>query len=146
MYNDLKNDSKAFISGITNAVNASINIEDLNLSRKHKSYSEKQLKTIQYFGRYINLTKRRGFKNGFLNLFFRLYLGGLRYGILHGARLLPSTMFSEKPLIAKADLKVVKKYYKEDWKACKARSTRLVTDFSQVEVVDLQEDLIYNGI
>ncbi|MCB4808009.1 hypothetical protein LG651_07065 [Tamlana sp. 62-3] len=146
VYNDLKNDSKAFIGGIANALEATVDLSTLDLSRKHKSYSEKQLKAMQFMGKFINMTKRRGFKNSFLNLLFRLYLGTLRYGILYGARLLPDTMFSKSPLISKKDLKEVKKYYKADWKACKSYSTRLVTDFSQIEAVDLNEDLIYGGI
>ncbi|KJD32144.1 hypothetical protein PK35_11975 [Tamlana nanhaiensis] len=146
VYNDLKNDSKAFIGGIANALNTTVNLSDLDLSRKHKSYSEKQLKAMQFVGKYVNMTKRRKFKNGVLNLFWKLYLGGLRYGILHGARLLPDSMFTKEPLIDKKELKAVKKYYKTEWKACKAYSTRLVTDLSQVETLDLTEDLIYGGI
>jgi len=88
-YDDMFKDSRTFIEQLTNALNVELNYDQLNLSKKHTSYNEKQLKGMQAMGKRINLKKRRIFKNGVLHFLSRLYLGAIRYSTLHISKFLP---------------------------------------------------------
>jgi len=120
-YDDLRTDPVAFISNLTNKMGTAINISNVNLTRKHTSYSEKQLKAIRYIGRYINIRKRRIFRNGLLQLLFSYFLGMVRYSTLLIAALLPEKIFSDQPLIADQELQQVKDYFNEDWLKCRSQ-------------------------
>jgi hypothetical protein len=66
-------------------------------------------------GKYINLKKRRIFKNPVLHLLWRLGLGSLRYGILYFAKLLPDSLFSSEPLIPPDAIQAIDSYFEKDW-------------------------------
>jgi hypothetical protein len=118
IYEDLIDDPIEFIKTLTRILDVDINLQKLNLNRKHTSYSAQQLKAIKYLGKYINLNKRRIFKNNLLHLLWRLYLGAIRYGTLYFAKLIPKRYFDDSPLIPVADAKKIKDYYKKDWESC----------------------------
>jgi len=118
-YEDFKEDPINFIKTLSDQIGASFNPSDIDLRRKHTSYSEKQLKGIKHFGKYINLKKRRIFKNGILHLLWRLYLGSIRYTILYAYKILPEPKeYRGIPLIQPEELEAVRKYYEEDWEKC----------------------------
>ncbi len=117
-YEDLKQDSIAFIKKLAEALNVSIDFQKTNLNKKHTSYSDKQLKTILYIGRYVNLKKKRIYKNGILHFFYRIYRDSIRYSALHISKLIPNKFFSSEPLIAKNDLDEVRNFYRKDWERC----------------------------
>jgi len=71
-------------------------------------------------GQFINLRKRRIFKNSVLHLFWRFYLGLVRYTTLYAAKFIPGRYFRKEPLISKDELNKVKKYYEADWEKCLA--------------------------
>lgn len=119
-YDDLRKDPKKFINRFAEELGISINLNDVNFNRKHSSYSEKQLKAIQAFGKYINLRKRRPFKNSIIFFIWRMGLSGIRYSILFISKLLPEKFFSSEPLIPKDKLDEVREYYKNDWEQCLA--------------------------
>ncbi len=123
-YEDFSTDPDAFIDNLAALLDVTINPKDLNLKRKHTSYSEKQLKAILSAGKYINLKKRRVFKNSVLHLFWRFYLGSIRYTILYAANCLPEKYFRKEPLIPKDELEKVRKYYQNDWENCLAYSKK----------------------
>ena len=95
-----------------------IDLEKVNFSKKHISYNEKQLKAIKTVSKYFNLKKRVVFNSPILNLFWRLYQGFFRYSILYFSLIIPSFMYSKKPLIDPAYLKKVSKHFKDDWEKC----------------------------
>lgn len=117
-YEDLKKDPVGFIKQIAHQLVVSIDIQKINLSKKHTSYSEKQLKALLFVGRYINLKKRRIFKNNILHFLWRIYLGTLRYATLYLSKLIPGALFSPKPLINKDELVEINAYYNQDWNTC----------------------------
>lgn len=118
LYEDFSKDSRAFIDKLVKLLDVSVNYKKLNLKRKHSSYSEKQLKAIIWAGKYINLRKRRVFKNNFLHLLFRLYLASIRYPILYVSKCIPASCFNTDPLIPEDELKKVRKYFEKDWEKC----------------------------
>lgn len=95
-----------------------IDLEKVNFSKKHISYNEKQLKAIKTVSKYFNLKKRVLFNSPILNLFWRVYQGFFRYGILYFSLVMPSFMYSKKPLIDPAYLKKVGNHFKDDWEKC----------------------------
>jgi len=124
-YDNLRTDPNAFIDRLTKVMNVTINREELNLSRKHASYSEKQLKAVMFMGKYINLRKRRIFKNNFLHLLTRLYLSFVRYPTLFFAKCIPEKFYNREPLIPKVELEKIKDFYSDDWKKCLAYSDNI---------------------
>ena len=115
IYEELKTNPQAFIREMADAIGAKVDIEKIDFKPRHRSYSEKQLKAIMAAGKYINLKKRRIFKNPVLHLLWRLGLGSLRYGILYFAKLLPDSLFSSEPLIPPDAIQAIDSYFEKDW-------------------------------
>jgi len=119
-YEDLRKDPKMFIHDLAQRMAVSVDIKALNLSKKHSSYSEKQLKGMLRIGKHVNLQKRRIFNNSFLHFFWKLYMGAIRYTVLFFLRvLLENSMDKGKPLIPPEELEKVKQFYEADWKKCR---------------------------
>lgn len=119
-YDDMRNDDKAFVEDLAKRIGASIDFNTVNTSKKHTSYSEKQLKAMMAVGRFVNMKKRRIFKNGLLHLFWRLYLGSIRYSSLYVSKILPNKFFSSEPIVSKIELEKVRNFYASDWENVKA--------------------------
>ncbi len=120
IYGDLRKDPVKFIENLAKELDTTIDFNDVNLNKKHSSYSEKQLKAIMAMGKCVNLRKRRFAKNGFLNFIIRMYLTLIRYSTLYIAKLIPESFFSKEPLLPQEKLDMVKEFYKEDWERCLA--------------------------
>jgi hypothetical protein len=115
IYDDLKQNPKKFIQSFSEIVGAQVNIDRVDFSRKHRSYSEKQLKVMQKCSRRFNLRKRRIFDSRLLHFFWKLYIGAIRYSILYIARLVPDHLLNDKPLIDPRRLEEVRIHYDQDW-------------------------------
>jgi hypothetical protein len=119
-HQDLKSNPKKFVTNFCDYTCSSINIDEVNFSKKHGSYSEKQLKTIRFVAKYFNLRKRRVFRNPLLHIFWRFLHALARYGILYISFVLPNFLYSKEPLIDPLYLKEIKNYFKDDWENCLA--------------------------
>ena len=117
-YEDLRSNPRGFIRSFCSLTLSDIDLEKVNFNKKHISYSEKQLKAIKAVSKYFNLKKRVVFKSPILNLFWRLYQGFFRYSILYLSLVIPSFMYSKKPLIDPVYLKKVSEHFKDDWERC----------------------------
>ena len=117
-YDELRSSPRDFINYFCSLTLSDIDLEKVNFSKKHISYNEKQLKAIKTVSKYFNLKKRVVFNSPILNLFWRLYQGFFRYSILYFSLIIPSFMYSKKPLIYPAYLKKVSKHFKDDWEKC----------------------------
>ncbi len=124
IYEDMKARPEAFVQELAGAIGAKVDMDEIDFKPRHRSYSEKQLKAILAAGKYLNLKKRRVFKNPVLHQLWRLYMGALRYGILYAARLLPASLFSGEPLIDPSELKRIDAYFEKDWQYCLAFKER----------------------
>lgn len=125
LYDDLRKEPEKFIDTFADIVGATVDLEAIDFSKKHTSYNEKQLKVIKGMGKYVNLKKRRVFKNPVLHVMWKIYFGAIRYSILYGAKVIPNSMISKEPLIDPAYLEKVKEYYNEDWEAIKAIAKKI---------------------
>ncbi len=115
-YDDLRKDPMAFFDYIASIMGVKYDKKKVNLKSKHKSYSEKQLKALKAVSKIIS-TRKDNVKYPFLYQFKRFYTNLIRYSTLYVAKILPESWFSSKPLIEPNELKAVKEYYAEDWKA-----------------------------
>ena len=119
-HQNLKYNPKKFIANFCLLTSSAINIDDVNFSKKHGSYSEKQLKTIRAAAKYFDLRKRRVFKNPLLHIVWRFFHAIVRYGILYFSFLLPKFIYSKEPLIDPDYLNKIREYFKKDWENCLA--------------------------
>tara|TARA_B100000900_G_C20597292_1_gene723957 strand:+ start:2925 stop:3752 length:828 start_codon:yes stop_codon:yes gene_type:complete len=119
-YEELKENPHLFTQKWAEIMGCSLKSEKVNWQKKHTSYSEHQLKFIKQFGKIINLTKRRVFKNNLLHFLWRIYLGSIRYSILHLSFLAPK---NNEKLISEEELEAVKTHFLEDWKYIQSIST-----------------------
>ena len=78
------------------------------------------LRLSRNLGKLINLKKRRVFKNSVLHLIWRIYLGSIRYIILHLSFLAPK---NNEKLISEEELEAVKTHFQEDWKYIQSIAT-----------------------
>lgn len=112
-YDDLRKDPMAFFDYIANNIGVEYDKSSINLSSKHSSYNEKQLKTLKRVGQVINI--RKNTKNRFIYPFRRFYTNMIRYSTLFVGKHLPDSWFSNDPLINPDELKTVREYYEADW-------------------------------
>lgn len=117
IYDDLRKDPEAFIGKFASIMGATIDLNQVDFSKKHASYNEKQLKAMKAMGKHFNMKKRRVFKNGALHFLWKLYFGAIRYSTLYIAKILPASFFDESPLMNEDELKEVRNYFADDWNA-----------------------------
>ncbi len=119
-HHHLKSSPKKFIADFCEYTGSNVNIEEVNFTKKHGSYSEKQLKTIRFAAKYFDLRKRRVFKNPLLHLGWRFLHAIVRYGILYISFVMPKFIYSKEPLVDPEYLKKIRDYFKDDWERCLA--------------------------
>ena len=117
-HHHLKSSPKKFVADFCEYTGSKVNIEEVNFTKKHGSYSEKQLKTIRFAAKYFDLRKRRVFKNPLLHLGWRFLHAIVRYGILYISFVMPKFIYSKEPLIDPEYLKKIRDYFKDDWERC----------------------------
>jgi hypothetical protein len=117
-YDDLRNNPEEFIRKIASYVGASYDITQIDLSRRHSSYNEKQLKAILHLSRRINIRRKRKGTNKTLRVLKGLIPNFIRYTTLYLALLLPDSFFGAEVLIPPESLENIKKHYADDWKQC----------------------------
>jgi hypothetical protein len=127
IYEDMQKDTLGFIKTLAERIGATIELNSVDTTRKHASYSEKQLKAMRWLSSKVDMRKRRMFQNNFINFFWKLGMGGFRYSFLFLAGLLPETMFGNEPLMDPVALSYVRELYASDWEACQkiARSVKI---------------------
>ena len=111
-YEDFKENTQKFSQKWAEIMSCSLENKKVDWSRKHTSYSEHQLKVFKKFAKLFNLTKRRVFKNSVLHFLWRIYLGSIRYSILHLSFLVPK---NNEKLIKEEKLEAVNTHFQEDW-------------------------------
>ena len=118
LYDDLKNESLKFIQQVADYAKVQFDPSEIDLTRKHTSYNQKQLKVINWVSQFIDLRKRRVTNNPVLHRLFLIGLSIIRYPILYGAYLVPEFILSKEPMISASDLEKIRKHYESDWEKC----------------------------
>lgn len=130
-YEEMIKNPYQFIDRIASCMDATYNRNDINLEKRHSSYNKNQIKAIYWLGNYVNIRKRRIFKNAVLHFFWRIFLGSVRYSVLFIAKFLPDSMFDQSPLIEKSELEEVRKYFNSDWEKCQAYAK---ADYGEIDM------------
>jgi len=128
IYEEFRENPHLFTQKLAEIMKCSLESEKVNWKKKHTSYSDHQLKLIKEFGKIINLTKRRVFKKNALHFLWRIYLGSIRYSILHLSFL--ATKNNEK-LISEDELKAVNIYFQKDWNYIQSIATPIAPQILQ---------------
>lgn len=115
LYDALKNNPQEFAKKISSKISAKLDTGKINFKRKHTSYSEKQLKAVFAFGKYVNLRKRRYSRHAVLHFFAHKLVSVLRYGTLFFAKFIPSSFFGDEPLIKPEETEQIENYFRADW-------------------------------
>lgn len=124
LYDDMRTDPQSFIQGLARRMDSSIDLHKVDFSKKHSSYSEKQLKGLLSTQRFISLKKRVVFKNKVVEFFRKTGVNGTRYLILFLSSLMPNSWFSNTPLLPKEELEAVQKEFDSDWDRILDRADR----------------------
>jgi len=120
-YDDLRSDPVGFIRKIVAFISGDINMNRINLDRRHVSYSKKQLGAIYLASGRFNLKKKRPFNKKWQNVLFNLGTNMLRYAILYTAMILPAGWFRVNGIFPTDEqLEAIRKLYKDDWEQCRA--------------------------
>jgi hypothetical protein len=117
-YEDMKEDTLAFIDRMARYMGAEYDPEDISLTRKHTSYNEKQMKATLAVGKRINIQPHIRLKSKILDKLRHFYVATIRYATLYTALLLPDSFFSKEPLTPQPLLKEIRDEYTEDWEKC----------------------------
>ncbi|MFO7979282.1 MAG: sulfotransferase [Candidatus Aminicenantes bacterium] len=117
-YRDLRNDPYLFLEKIAKFLEATFDKESVDLSPKHRSFNEKQLKIIRKFSRFLFSQNFEYSDKYWVSKIQRLYRMIPRYFILFISLLVPDFLVEESPLIPKKELEKVRKHYEDDWNKC----------------------------
>lgn len=112
-HDDLKKDPKGFIRELADRMGSEVDVEKLDLSTKHSSYSPKQLRFLMRVTRHIDLQKRVVFKNKVIEFFRKSVVNGTRYLILFIGRFWPDQ--GSGPLMDADTKENVRQMFEEDW-------------------------------
>lgn len=119
LHDDLKRDPVGFIQRLAYELDATLDLDTLDLSPVHASYDAHQLKVMRRLGRALHIHHPRPFGASLLNTLYRYaYVYPLRYGILYGARLLPRRWTLQEDLIPPTELARIRDFYAADWQRC----------------------------
>ncbi len=118
IYKDMKKSPYHFFDIIANFTGATYQKDKIDLSSKHKSYSEKQLKFIRKYNPYLFKPQFDYSKNRTIRQMQRMGRMLPRYLILYFAKLIPDRLYQKEPLIPKAYLDEIDAFFKDDWEKC----------------------------
>jgi hypothetical protein len=117
-YDDLKKNPFPLLDKIVEFLGATYDKKAVNLSPKHKSFNEKQLKVIRKFSRILFRTHFDYSEKYWISKIQRLVRMIPRYFILYTAPLVPHFLVGKSPLIPEEELEKVRAFYEDDWNRC----------------------------
>ncbi len=120
-YDELREDPGAFIGKLVTYLGAELEFSSVNLSPRHRSYNEKQLRAIYTVSKKINLVKNKSGKNKTLRVLKNLHKNVVRYLVILVAPLVPENWLSDDPVFpSRKALDDIRNAYREDWEKCHA--------------------------
>jgi hypothetical protein len=117
-YDDLQDNAEEFIRRIGDYTGAVYDISQIDLTRRHSSYNEKQLKAIAAVSKRIDIRRKRTLKNKTIRVIIGLIPNLIRYSVLYIAPLLPDSLFPKEELIPQGILSEIRQKYTADWDQC----------------------------
>ena len=117
-YSDLRKDPYLFLEKIARFIGADFDKKSIDLSPKHRSFNEKQLKIIRKFSRFLFSQDFEYSDKYWVSKIQRLFRMIPRYFILFVSLAAPNFLVPKPPLIAEKELEKVRKHYEDDWNKC----------------------------
>jgi hypothetical protein len=118
IYDDLLRDRWAFLGKIADYCQATFDREKIPVKAKHTSYSERQIRFMQWVSRYIPFKNPNYSSTGIIKFFQRIPVMLYRYTVLYTAILIPEKWLVKGPLIPPEDLAKIREATKKDWEMC----------------------------
>lgn len=118
LHEDLRKDPLAFIDKIARYMGVEYDKNTINLTPKHTSYSEKQLKFIRKHSKKLFNQKFQYSKKYYVRKLQRIIRLIYRYAVLLVGYMAPKSWIPQGDLIPKEDLAKVAKFYEADWNKC----------------------------
>ncbi len=113
LYDELRNNPKSFLDKIAIYTGTTYDKSKIGFSKKHASYSEKQLKFIYVLSKHINLIA------GDSKLKKYLFVYPIRYPVLYLSKYVPDSLAPNVNLMPeKEKLIEIKEFFREDWEKC----------------------------
>ncbi len=114
LYQDMQKQPEAFIKLFAQQVGAMVNMPNVNLHPRHRSYNDKQLMALYSVSKHIDISKTKKGNSKVLHALHSLWKNAVRYGTLNVAKVLPDSYFHNRKLIQNKDLEAIKAYYQTD--------------------------------
>jgi hypothetical protein len=119
LYDDLRKDPELFIRSILEYLDADIDMAQVDMSPKHASYREKQLRAVYSISGWINLRKKRPFKSKWKNVLLNLGINIIRYSVLYISSILPGRLIPGAEIFPNREqLAAIREAYDDDWQRC----------------------------
>lgn len=125
LYDDLLTDRWSFLEKIAKYCNSTFDREKIPIEAKHKSYTEKQIRFMQWVSKYIPFKNPDYSKIGIVKFFQRIPVMLYRYSFLYLAILIPAKWLGSGPLIPPEELRRIREATREDWEKCLAYAKSL---------------------
>ncbi|WP_457567725.1 hypothetical protein [Desulfurobacterium sp.] len=113
LYDELRSNPESFLNRIAAYMGVTYNREKVKFSKKHASYTEKQLKFIYAISKYVNLVP------GDSKLKKYLFVYPIRYPILYFGKFVPERFVPEVDFMPDRDkLERIRRFFEKDWEKC----------------------------
>ncbi len=123
LYDELKRDPHRFFERIATYMGASYEPDAIDLAPSHRSYGERQLKTMKRVAERLDLSpKPRRSSLKAVKWFQEWSRRLLCYSVLYGSYLLPDSRIPDGPLIPEEELEKVRSFAASDWERCQERA------------------------
>lgn len=112
LYDELREEPYRFFDRIAQYTGTTYERESIPLRRRHRSYSEKQLKVIYKLSEHLDIVPR-----GILKKYLFVY--PIRYPVLYLARYLPAKAVPKLDIFpSREELEGIREFYRDDWERC----------------------------
>ena len=117
-YRELKEHPHAFMDKFAEFLGASYDKQAVNLSPKHQSFNDRQLKFIRQCSRPLFSQDFEYSDKYWKSKFQRFFRMIPRYFFLYSSVFVPNFLVDKTPLITPEELEEVREFFKDDWRKC----------------------------
>lgn len=115
IHDDLRKNPLVFLKKLSDYVGEDFEESTVSLKPVHTSYKTRQLKALRWVMKYLHISRSRPYSSDLRNRLYRIRVDFIRYLVMYIARLLPASVFPDKPLVSEQQKKEIQKYYLKDW-------------------------------
>jgi hypothetical protein len=116
-HHDLKDRPEHFLKQIMNYLEIDRN-DEIDFTPRHTSYNDKELKVRRWISRNTFLREKQYVDKHSMSKLIKFGNKVMRYSALYLAKAIPNAWISQKPLIPKEEMSMIRDFYEEDWQQC----------------------------